>query len=666
MKASYFSRDLTWLSFNARILAEAQRSYVPLLERLSFIAIYSSNLDEFFRVRMPLLLAYKKLKKNQPLEAHELAVYKEVRKEIVSQQVTYGAILRDELIPALKQENIYICYHEEIPEKLKDGVSAYFYTYIAAYLEKVDLQEQDTFFPQNNILYFLICFEGDTNYALVKIPSDLISRFYHRQLAGIDYVLFIDDIIRELIPTLFSSGKITGIYSFKITRDAELNLKEEINADIALQIEQEIAKRDFGLATRMLYQPDTPEHIVKLLAQKFGLKKLNCIAGGYYHNLKDFLNFPIKRADLKYPKQPTLHPIVIPQGETLFSHILQQDFLINTPYESYDSILRFFNEAAINPEVTEISTTMYRVASDSRIIHALISASNNGKKVTVFVELKARFDEANNIKWAKRMKANGIYIIYSIPKLKVHSKVALVKLNTGYLGLLSTGNLNENTAKIYGDHILLTANQGLLLELKALFNYLELRKLKEETQAINFQHLIVAQFNLQERFIQLIDAEIDQAKKGLKAYICIKLNNLEEEILINKLYEAADMGVEIQLIIRSICRLIPRKNISVRRIVGRYLEHARVFLFHHAGDEQLILGSADWMNRNIYHRIEVCFPIYSAPLKAEIKAMLQLQLADDATAVLLDAEGKQHPVVNTFNKQCQLEIYQLLTKKNAL
>jgi len=666
MAHSYFSRDLSWLEFNGRVLEEAQRPYVPLLERLNFIAIYSSNLDEFYRVRMPVLLAYKKIEKNQPLKAEDLSVYKKARKIILKQQKSYGSILREEIIPALKEEKIHILYHEEIPAQLKAELEQYFYTHIAAYLEIIHFGRQEDFFPQNNILYFVVSFSDAEEHALVKIPSDLISRFYTIQTDHTDFVIFIDDIIREFIPILFLQKNISGIYTFKVTRDAELNLKEELNEDIALQIEQKIAKRDFGLATRMLYQPDTPLGIVQLLAKKFGLKKTNCFSGGYYHNLKDFFGFPIKRPALQYLPQPAIQSIHIAPGTTLFEKIQQADFLINTPYESYDAILRFFNEAAINPQVSEIYTTMYRVASDSRIVYSLISASKNGKKVTVFVELKARFDEANNIKWAKQMKANGVHIIYSIPNLKVHAKVALVKVGDNYLGLFSTGNLNEHTAKVYGDHILLTANQMLLGELKQLFSYLEQRKSKEQADDITFNSLLVAQFNLFDRFCSLIDFEIQEAKQGRPAAITIKLNNLEEEALIDKLYEAAEAGVQIQLIIRSICRIIPQKNISIRRIVGRYLEHARVFIFYHGADEQVILGSADWMNRNIHHRIEVCFPIVNPEIKALIKQIIAFQLSDDVSAVLINSKGQQQKLHSIEGRQSQLETYHFLTKKNNL
>jgi polyphosphate kinase len=332
--------------------------------------------------------------------------------------------------------------------------------------------------------------------------------------------------------------------------------------------------------------------------------------------------------------------------------------------------LRFFNEAATDPQVEEIYSTLYRVASDSKIVNALISAAKNGKKVFVLVELKARFDEANNIKWAKKMKEAGVAISYSVTALKVHAKIALVKRKIGlryiYAGLFATGNFNETTANFYTDHILMTAHQGMLREMELLFIFLAKRVKPTDPDLIKFKYLLVAQFNLQQQFISLIHREILNAQKGEKASITIKLNNLEEKVLIAKLYEASQAGVKIELIIRGICRLIPgvkgmSENIKVRRIVDRYLEHGRVFVFHNQGDEEIYLGSADWMNRNIYRRIEVCFPIFDDAIKKEIKSMIKLQLEDNVQAVLLNDNMINIPIVTKQEpKQSQYRIYQLL------
>src|SRR5579859_320839 len=328
---------------------------------------------------------------------------------------------------------------------------------------------------------------------------------------------------------------------------------------------------------------------------------------------------------------------------------MERDLLLHVPYEAYDPVLRFFNEAAVHPQVEEIYVTLYRVAKDSRIVHSLISASRNGKKVTVFVELKARFDEANNLRWSKKMKEAGVKIINSIPGLKVHAKIGLIKKRVDgrihYCGLLATGNLNENTARFYTDHILLTGEHELMRELELLFIFLSKRKDPRKTEKIAFQHLLVAQFNLQQRFLALIDREIAHAREGKPASIIIKMNNLEEQNFIDRLYAASQAGVRVQLLIRGICCCVPgvsgqSENITIRRIVDRYLEHGRVFIFHNEGREEVFLGSSDWMNRNIYRRIEVCFPLYGQQQKDEIRELIRLQLEDEAAGTAITAAGE--------------------------
>ncbi|HET6995515.1 MAG TPA: phospholipase D-like domain-containing protein, partial [Chitinophagaceae bacterium] len=379
--------------------------------------------------------------------------------------------------------------------------------------------------------------------------------------------------------------------------------------------------------------------------------------------------FPLKDPALAYPKWSAARKKVN-NAERVFSEIALNDIILHTPYQDYELVLRFFNEAAIDKDVEEIYVALYRIAGDSRIANALISAAKNGKGVTVFVELKARFDEANNIRWAKKMKEAGVRIIYSIPRLKVHAKVALVKKRkdkrTKYYGLLATGNFNESTARFYTDHILMTANKEILRELELLFIYLAKRKKSARHQDIAFKHLLVAQFNLQQRFFEMIDREIRFANKGLKAAITIKLNNLEENLLINKLYEASNAGVTIKLLVRGICRLMPgvngmSENITVKRIVDRYLEHGRLFWFHNNGQEELYAGSADWMNRNIYRRIEVCFPIFDEVIKKELKDIITIQLKDNVAAVDPAAQTNDATVSAPEEKiRSQEVIYQML------
>ena len=648
VNTNLYNRDLSWLSFNERILREAGKEQVPLLERIKFLAIFSSNLDEFYRVRMPVLFALKKIKHQENIgnSLGDVTIYKQVKLCIKKQLSLFGNTLVREIIPALKQGNIHFIYNEIIPDAIVNQTRDYFYERIASYLE-ISIIEDVAFFPKNNQLYFVFTFleEGLEKLGIISIPSDQVSRFYHVNTEDKKYIVFIDDIIRQNFPDIFRDHFITGMYSFKVTRDAELELNNEFEGSLLLKIENQIKKRDFGLATRLLYQPDLPDDLLGTLIKLFKLRKSSCIKGGNYHNLKDFFSFPIDKTEWKYRPQPPIPYRFKSSFLSLLDEISVEDVLVNTPYESYDVVLRFFNEAAIRRDVEDIYISMYRVASDSKILHALLNAVKNGKKVTVFVELKARFDEENNIYWAKKLKAAGVNVLYSIPNLKVHAKIALLKTRTDnavlFFGLLSTGNLNEKTALGYADHVLLTAHQEILKEVMEVFNVLTTRRDQSSYYSAHFKHLMVSQYNLAPGFIQLIDQEIASAKMGLPAWIIIKVNNLEEKGMIQKLYEAGQAGVKIQLIVRSICRIIPgvaglSENITVRRIVDRYLEHSRVFIFNNSGQEQVYLGSADWMHRNIYNRIEVCFPIVNNRLKKEIQSIIALQLEDDTSAEILD------------------------------
>ena len=446
---------------------------------------------------------------------------------------------------------------------------------------------------------------------------------------------------------------------------------QDYSEDMTIALEKQLEARDFGFATRFLFEPGLPLRNLYRMIYALNLQKAAVVQGGAYHNLKDLNAFPLDEKLFGYPKWPASKAVKIAEKETLFEHILRKDILVNVPYQNYDAVLRFFNEASNDVNVAEIYVTLYRVARNSRIVNALMTAAKNGKKVVVLVELKARFDEANNIKWAKQMKAAGVKIIYSSIDLKVHAKVALVKRTINaenqYLGLLATGNLNESTAKFYTDHILLTAHQPMLQELESLFDYLSNKD--KSAQQMEFKHLLVAQFNLHTSFLDLIQREIDHAKQGLSAGITIKMNNLEEQVLIAKLYEASQAGVKIRLIIRGICCLVPgqpglSENITVRRIVDRFLEHGRVFIFENNGQQAFYMGSADWMNRNIYSRIEVCFPLYDADLKRLIQEIITLQLQDNIQAVNITAKLENEEINGSPAIRSQEAIYQLLQALN--
>ncbi|HEY6506063.1 MAG TPA: polyphosphate kinase 1 [Chitinophagaceae bacterium] len=675
---TYLNRDLGWLSFNHRVLMEAADETVPLYSRISFLAIFSSNLDEFFRVRMPSIYAFTqmKAKKTSLRDEYPKDLVQQVKNRVNRQLEEYGRVLTQQILPALKQQHIHLYYGDPVQETHKEFIREYFLSRVLSFLQPVLLQKekQATVFLENNALYFLVDIEADYkpgvhHYAILNIPSEHLPRFLELPaIVSTHYILFLDDAVRENLSLVFPGFIIHGAWSIKITRDAELNLEDEFTGDLAEKIEKQLEKRDAGHSTRFLFDSGIPNGAKEFIKKYVAFREEEMVPGGRYHNLKDLASLPEPvKGKLSYPPWPaTPHPGFTNQC-SVFQSMAEKEMLLHLPYHSYNYILRFFNEAAIDPHVKEIYVTLYRVAASSHIVNALISAAKNGKKVTVFVELKARFDEANNLRWSKKMKAAGITIINSIPGLKVHAKVALVKRveqkQQQLYSFLSTGNLNEATGRFYTDHVFFTTDKQIGKELESLFQYLQSRKQPGDHINIPFRHLLVSQFNMVKRFSALINREIKNAKQGKQAGIIIKLNNLQEREMISLLYEASCAGVKVQLLVRSICCLAPgitgqSENITVTRIVDRYLEHARVFVFHNNGQPEYYMGSADWMSRNLHSRIEVCFPIRDANLAAEIGHILQLQLGDTAKAVHFSNDYENtRPASLSRSKAAQEAIY---------
>ena len=662
---------------------EAADESVPLYNRISFLSIFSSNLDEFFRVRMPAIFTFTsiKAKKTSLREEYPKDLVAQVQDMLKGQLDEFGQILTRQILPELKRNHICLYYGEPILPEHQDQVREYFLSQVLSFLQPVILKKENQaeVFLENNALYFIVDIEptdqpGIHNYAVLNIPSDHLERFIELPALGEDnYILFLDDVIRKNLQEVFPGFIIHGAYSIKLTRDAEMQLEDEFTGDIADKIEKQLEKRESGHSTRFLFEGIMPARVKDFVQNYFQLRDEEMVEGGRYHNLKDLGNLPNPRnGELKYPSLPSVPHPAFHNHRSIFHTILEKERQLHLPYHSYNYILRFFNEAAIDPNVKEIYVTLYRVAADSHIVNALISAAKNGKKVTVFVELKARFDEANNLRWSKKMKAAGIKIINSIPGLKVHAKVALVKRREAdewqYYSFMATGNLNEVTGRFYTDHVFFTTSRELSAELEALFDYLQSRKQPSDYGPIRFRHLLVSQFNMMDRFNELIDREIDNAVNGKPASIIIKMNNLQEKNMIMRLYKASQAGVKIQLLVRSICCLAPgvpgqSDNIEVRRIVDRYLEHARVFLFHNDGYPELFMGSADWMNRNLHSRIEVVFPVYDIELKEELMHILQLQLRDNTKAVFLTPD-LENEYIRSENGQeqvtAQLAIYNFI------
>ncbi len=678
------NRDISWLGFNVRVLQEASDPTVPLYERIKFLSIFSSNLDELFRVRYPYIVALGKLdtkiKKQARLELNE-DIPAKIQTEINRQLEIYGHILKEEIIPQLKEHNICFYYNSQIREEHTREIKEIFLSQILSFIQPLylDGKVKQKFIPENGKLYMIISLKdtepGTLKHAVVNIPSDKLQRFFI--LSPIDncrYVIFIDDIIRCNLESLFPSLEIQGIYNIKFNRNSELFLNDELSGNLLLKIEKQLHKRDLGAPSRLLYESTMPRNVQLLLASLFELNFEEMFAGDRYHHLSDLSSFPKFNENLTYPN---IKPLILPEltdCADIFKVLNTKDILLHLPYQSYNPVLSFFNQAAVDTGVTDIYITLYRVATESHIVNALISAAKNGKRVIAFIELKARFDEANNIKWSKKMKNAGITIIYSIPNIKVHSKIAIIRKNTGSqvlsYALLSTGNFNEVTAQFYTDHVLMTTDPSIIKELLQLFKLLQKNNTLGFRPKPVFDKLLISQFNMLAQFEKLIENEIQKAKSGQKALIRIKINNLEEAHLIELLYKASEAGVTIQLIVRSICCLVPgikgiSTNITVKRLVDRYLEHTRFFIFGTDHDAEVIMGSADWMNRNIHHRIEVCVPITSNYCKKELMDYFNFQWHDTAKTREILGSGEMQTAGNETENSvnAQQSIYQYLQKK---
>lgn len=678
----YINRDISWLSFNHRVLQEAKDNDLPLYERIKFLAIYSSNLDEFFRVRVGAIRSLLEI----PSEAEKAAGLLERIYDVVKkQQEEFGKIFRGQILPELERNNIRLIMNGMFTPDQQQYLRQFFDDELMYQLQPILLvKNKVTPFLQNGAIYLVVCLSSRSKkqdkpkkkrlrYAMVRIPSDVVPRFVELPKEGGKYcIAFLDDVIRLNLDKVFRGYDINSVYSIKLSRDADLHIEDEYHGNLVEKVKKSLNKRRTGAPSRFLYDEQMPPVVLDFLKSAFSLKKNELIPGGRYHNFFDLFKFP-------NPGLPQLEafappPMRIPQFDSypsVFEAIKTRDWLLHFPYQSYDYVLRFLNEAAFDPKVFEIKATQYRVAADSAIVNALITAARNGKDVTVFVEVKARFDEEVNMRSALQMAAAGVKVIYSLPGLKVHAKAILVSRKSGnrrgvrQYAYMSTGNFNEKTARIYADQGYFTSNAELCDELTMFFRFLETQR-----KNIPFRHLLVTQFNMIPVIDEMISQEIKNARKGKKAHILVKVNNLEDESMIDRLYKASKEGVKIDIIVRSVCRLIPgkaySKNITVRRIVDMYLEHSRVLIFYNGGREDVYLTSADWMKRNLYHRVELGFPITDPELKQEMLHIIRLQLKDTVKARLLDEQLNNLPIPVSPNAEpvrAQASIYQYLKDK---
>ncbi|WP_294067308.1 polyphosphate kinase 1 [Proteiniphilum sp. UBA1028] len=653
---TYFKRDISWLSFNYRVLLEAKDERLPIYERIKFLSIYSSNLEEFYKIRVSGYHSslLKNIKRDESIE-EAMRTIVQINSEVTAQEKEYYAIFNQMILPELKKNNIVLYQSDQVEPFHRAYVEKYFNEEVFPYLQPMIILKDDIHsFIQDGRIYQVISLlqkkkkkeaEGlKYTYAIMKIPFTKIPRFIELpSYGGNYYIMFIDDVIKANMQSVFPGYEIVDCFSIKISRDADFSLEDEDQKDIAEKILRKVRKRKIGAVTRFQYDKDMPDYFLRYLCETYEIEEEELLPSGRYLNLSDLSNLPNPVGDSLKQKLP--QPLRVPELESntsILRVLRKQDVLLHFPYQSFDYLLRFLMQAAFDPKVIEIKVTQYRVAENSAVINSLISAAKNGKKVTVFVELKARFDEENNYLSSELMQQAGVKIIYSLPGLKVHAKLAYVRKRSndpddplkGY-AYLGTGNFNEKTARIYSDKGLLTSNKEIIKDIDEVFRVLE-----GKPYTHNFRHLLVTQFNLLPAIHQLIDREVESVKNGGLGHIILKMNSLEDKGMINALYRASEAGVKIDLIIRGICCLVPNqpfsKNITVTRIVDAYLEHARVWYFFHEGEEKVYLTSADWMERNLHRRIEVAFPVYSEKPKRQIVDILKIQLEDNQSAVWVD------------------------------
>lgn len=648
----YTNRDVSWLSFNFRVLQEARDPAVPLLERLKFLAIYSSNLDEFFRIRVAGIRKLKKVgkKTKAQLDFDPSQLLKDIHSIVNRQQEEFSTVFEQVIVPELRRHHIFILRRLDLNEEQKQFAEQYFQDNLLPFVMPVLLvKHKINPFLANAHLYLAVHLRqkkkplSDSEYALVKIPSDQLPRFVTLPSASDRHdVIMLDDIVRHSVSRLFPGYDIQDAYSIKLTRDGDLHIEDEYSGDLVQKIKSSLQKRQVGPASRFVYDREMPDHLLAYLKDTFDLRKNDMLPEGRYHNNFDFFKFPdFGLSHLKYKALPPLHHPVLHHAEHPFEAISQKDQLLHVPYQSFQSVVHFFERAANDPTVTHIKVIQYRVAKHSKILQALIEAVHRGKQVSAFVEIKARFDEATNLEWGEKLEKAGVRVHYSFPGVKVHSKLALIRrVENGHPKLyayLGTGNFHEETAKVYSDFGIFTADPRLTAEVSNVFSFLENVKLPSQP----FQHLLVGKFNLRSKLYDLIDHEIEAAQAGKPSGMILKLNSLEDKEIILKLYEASRAGVPIKLIVRGICCLVPgipglSDTIQIISIVDRFLEHARVLIFHHDGQELMYLSSADWMERNLSYRIETSFPVLDPDIRKEIRTVIDLQLNDNVKARIID------------------------------
>jgi polyphosphate kinase len=683
-KYTIIPRDISWLAFNARVLQEAADPDVPLKERLKFLGIFSNNLDEFFRVRVAALKRMMKwgARSVMHVEASPQQILDNIQLIVLQQQSEFARIWKD-VLKELKKQNIHLVTEKELDRRQQEFVTTFFDEVVRSSVIPLMVESIPSLpYLRDKSIYLAIVMSKKSSayqrkFALIEVPTKAVSRFVQlpsRNDTG-NYIILLEDVIRFCLPRIFSYFGYDeySAHIIKVTKDAEYDLDYDEPTDISEKIEKGIRNRRKGKPVRLIYDKEIDPSLLEYLVRKMGLtKKDHLIPGGRIHNFRHFMDFPRE----VFPhegerRKPFIHP-QLKNVSRVTDEVLNADVLLHFPYHSFDPVIDLLREAAIDPDVSVIKITAYRLARNSKVINALINAVRNGKHVTVMLELRARFDEENNLEWKQVLEEEGVKVLLGEPNQKVHAKICLIRKRTGnrtiHYGFVSTGNLNESTAKIYGDSCLLTSDRHIMADVNRIFSYLE--KPKSGLKHLKLcKTLMVAPMFMRKQLIALINTEIKYAKSGRRASITLKLNSLSDEILIRKLYEAAVAGVEIRMVIRGIfCALTDikkfKKPFYAVSIVDEYLEHARMMIFHNGGNEKVFISSADWMVRNLDHRVEAGCPILEPRLKEEIKEILEIQLKDNVKARLLTRDlANEYAEIKGKAIRSQIEIYNHLFEK---
>ena len=669
------NRELSWLDFNNRVLEEALDKSVPVLERLKFLAIFASNLDEFFMVRVAFIRRQIEagITKRGPDGFRPAEVLERIAERVHLAHESIGECFRSNILPDLRSSGVFIVPDHDATDKQKAAAAEYFDSTLHPLVTPLALDASHPF-PQleNGALYFCIELrskgpgEGKLRLVLLRLPTAAVGRFVCvPSPEGTVSVMMIDDVIRLSLVKLFPEDEILGCHQIKIVRDSELDLDEVGSPDLLKSIEEGLARRKRAPATRFLYDPDMPIHLLDRFADQLKLKQRHMFPGARYHSFSDLMQLPnvVERKDLLYEPMPPLTIRHLENAASIIEEMQRHDILLHHPYQSFSYVARFFEEASADDATIALKATLYRLAPESRVAAALARAARNGKQVTVLIELKARFDEERNIGWARALEEAGAHVIYGVKGLKTHSKVALmVRKERGALRRychLGTGNYNDRTARLYGDLGLLTANPEITEDVAQLFNVVT-----GNAKSQPYQRLLVAPENLRSEFIARIRREAEHARAGRPANIIAKMNSLVDAEMIDELYLASRAGVSIKLIVRGICCLRPgvpglSDNIEVISIIDRFLEHARIYRFENGGEPETFLASADWMPRNLNSRVEVAFPLLDPQIHQEVLTILNVQLHDSSKARILHADGTNHRRLDGPRLRSQFQLYEL-------